>query len=103
MDKANSRDNSRNNMTSYENSLHKMISYDDRYVYVKREAFEDFLHKKNAIGEIFIVFGGFYKLPGFVGRGYSCCYEADAGEEIVRIPYDRQTDDDWMLTLIKML
>lgn len=103
MDKANSRDNSRNNMSSYDKSLHKMISYDDRYVYVKREAFEDFLHKKNAVGEIFIVFGGFYKLPGFVGRGYSCCYEADAGEEIVRIPYDRQADDDWMLTLIKML
>ena len=93
VDKVNSRDN----------SLHKMISYDDCYVYVKREAFEEFLQEKNASGEIFIVFGGFYKLPGFVGRGYSCCYEAGSAETVVKIAYDRQEDDDWMLTLIKMM
>lgn len=90
-------------VNSRENSLHKMISYDDCYVYVKREAFEEFLQEKNASGEIFIVFGGFYKLPGFVGRGYSCCYEAGSAETVVKIAYDRQEDDDWMLTLIKMM
>lgn len=90
-------------LLAQDNSLHNMISYDDNYVYVKREAFENFLQEKNAVGEIFIVFGGFYKLPGFVGRGHSCCYEAGSQEETVRIPYDRQADDDWMLTLIKMM
>lgn len=103
VDKEAFRTNGLHRMTSYDKSLHKMISYDDSYVYVKREAFEDFLHKKNAFGEIFIVFGGFYKLPGFVGRGYSCCYEAGSEEEVVRISYDRQADDNWMLTLIKMM
>lgn len=103
VDKEAFRTNGLHKMTSYDKSLHKMISYDDSYVYVKREAFEDFLHKKNAFGEIFIVFGGFYKLPGFVGRGYSCCYEAGSEEEVVRISYDRQADDNWMLTLIKMM
>ncbi len=32
--------------------LSQMVSYDDRYVYVEREAFEDFLEENNADGEI---------------------------------------------------
>lgn len=42
-----------------------MISYDDSYVYVDSEAFEYFCMKNNAAGDVFIVFGGFHKLPGF--------------------------------------
>lgn len=82
--------------------LYQMISYDDRYVYVDREAFEDYLHTNNASGDIFIVFGGFYKLPGFVGRGYTCCYEFGSEDKIVKIPYEKPRDD-WIVTLIKLL
>lgn len=82
--------------------LSQMISYDDSYVYVDREAFESFLRQNNAQGEIFIVFGGFYKLPGFGGGGRSCLYETVSGDKIVRIPYER-LKDDWMVTLFKIL
>lgn len=91
-------------VTFFENSdfLHQMISYDDSYVYVGREDFEEFLEKVNATGDVFIVFGGFYKMPGFVGIGYSCCYEPDSAEQVVKIPYER-TSDDWLIALVKML
>ncbi len=91
-------------VTFFEDSdlLRQMISYDDTYVYVGKEAFEDFLHKINATGDVFIVFGGFYKLPGFVGTGYSCYYESDDEGPVVRILYEKPTDD-WLVALIKML
>ncbi len=96
-------DNGSGNTVSYDEGLRGLISYDDSYVYVQREEFERFLQEKNAFGEVFIVFGGFYKLPGFVGRGYLCRYEAGTEGKVARIPYDRHSDDDWMLALIKMM
>ena len=91
-------------VTFFEDSdlLRQMISYDDTYVYVGKEAFEDFLQKINATGDVFIVFGGFYKLPGFVGTGYSCYYESGSEEPVVRILYEKPTDD-WLVALIKVL
>lgn len=85
-----------------DNALHQMISYDDSYVYVDREAFERFLCRNNAEGEIFIVFGGFYKLPGFSSGGESCLYKAGAENDVVRIPYEKRMDD-WMVALFKLL
>lgn len=82
--------------------LHQIISYDDSYVYVDREAFENYLYEKNAAGDIFIVFGGFYKLPGVGGTGCSCCYEPDSEEKIVKIPYENPMND-WRVRLLKML
>ena len=75
---------------------------DDSYVYVDREAFEAFLGKNNAEGQIYIVFGGFYKLPGFLCGAQSCLYETDSADEVVRIPYIRQKDD-WVMALFKIL
>jgi len=54
-----------------------MISYDDKYVYVDREAFENFLCRNNAEGDICIAFGGFYKLPGLGGVAEICYYESN--------------------------
>lgn len=82
--------------------LSQMISYDDEYVYVEREAFEGFLEENNAEGEIWIVFGGFYKLPGLTGVAESCIYENNSEDEVVRIPYESITDD-WYFGLLKML
>ena len=82
--------------------LYQIISYDDSYVYVEREAFENYLYQKNAGGDIFIVFGGFYKLPGVGGTGYSCCYESGSKEPVVKIPYDNLMSD-WRVRLLKIL
>lgn len=83
-------------------NLEQMISYDDRYVYVERKAFEDFLEENGADGEIWIVFGGFYKLPGLAGAAESCIYERGSQDRIVQIPYD-SIMDNWYLGLLKLL
>lgn len=88
--------------SNYSESLHQMVSYDDNYVYVDREPFEQFLQDVNATGEVFLVFGGFYKLPGFVGIGYSCPYDRDAEGATIQIPYEKP-EEDWMVALIKLL
>ena len=82
--------------------LRQMISYDDSYVYVKREAFERYLRSRKVQGEVFLVFGGYYKLPGFGTGAYSCQYETDGQERIVRIPYEKPRDS-WMMELFKRL
>ena len=55
-------------ISNNDSSIQQMISYDDSYVYVDSEAFEDFCMKNNADGDVFIVFGGFHKLPGFLAE-----------------------------------
>lgn len=82
--------------------LQQMISYDDNYVYVDREKFETLLNDKNPEQEVYIVFGGFQKLPGIGGNGNSCLYQADSGDKIVRIPYEK-VKEGWMTILFKML
>ena len=90
--------------------LERIISYDDRYVYVDGKAFGEFLAKHHAEGEIWIVFGGFYKLPGLGGAAEACVYEsgtADGTENgmedgMVRIPYE-SIMDSWYMDLLKWL
>ena len=82
--------------------LNRMISYDDSFVYVDREAFEDFLHRNHAEGEIYIIFGGYYKLPGVGGAAEACFYENSREDRIVRIPY-ASIRDDWVYVLCKLL
>jgi len=82
--------------------LSRMISYDDQYVYVDREAFEDFLCRNNADGDICIAFGGFYKLPGLGGIAEHCFYERDSKDAIVCIPYE-SIRGNWYYELLKRL
>lgn len=82
--------------------LPQIISYDDSYVYVDSEAFDNFLCENNAKGEIYIVFGGFQKLPGVGGFGYSCQYVNNTDDKIVRLPYYNYKDD-WRIKLYRML
>ncbi len=82
--------------------LQQMISYDENYAYVDREAFENYLQENNAAGDIFIVFGGFYKLPGVGGSGCSCYYEFGSKEQVVKIPYENPMSD-WRVKLLKIL
>lgn len=84
------------------NVLHQMISYDETFVYIDKEAFENYLQENNAKGDIFIVFGGFYKLPGVGEIGCSCYYEFGSEEQIVKIPYENPMSD-WRVMLLKML
>lgn len=89
-------------ISSDSDKMCRMISYDDKYVYVEREAFEEFLEENNADGEIWIVFGGFYKLPGLAGAAESCIYENSSKDRIVKLPYE-SIMDDWYLELLKVL
>lgn len=89
-------------ISNNDSSIQQMISYDDSYVYVDSEAFEDFCMKNNADGDVFIVFGGFHKLPGFFCGGESCLYETGSEAGVVWIPYEGQMSD-WMAALLKIL
>ena len=82
--------------------LSQMISYDDRYVYVERQVFENFLEENNAEGEIWIVFGGFYKLPGLAGIAESCIYESSSKDRIIQIPYE-SIRNYWYYELLEIL
>ncbi len=82
--------------------LSQMISYDDRCVYVEREAFEEFLGENSANGEIWIIFGGFYKLPGLAGAAEACIYESGSKDRIIQIPYE-SIMDNWYMELLKLL
>lgn len=92
------------NVTFYDTNdeLQQMISYDDDFVYVDREAFENYLQETNASGDIFIVFGGFYKLPGVGTIGCSCYYEPGSMDQVIKFPYEPPMID-WRVKLLKML
>ena len=89
-------------ISNCDNNIRQMISYDDSYVYVDREAFEDFCAARDITGDVFIVFGGFNKLPGFSSGGESCLFEKNSEAGVVRIPYEKQMND-WMAALLKIL
>lgn len=94
-------DNGETTFFNNDNALSQMIDYDESYVYVQRDEFENFLSEREARGEIYIVFGGYQKLPGFGSGGYSCMYEDGPGE-IIRIAYEKP-EDSWMTVLFRLL
>lgn len=81
--------------------LCRMIAYDESYVYVDSAAFDNYLYQSGAKGEIFIVFGGFVKLPGIGGLGYMCEYESGP-EEIIQIPYENYKSN-WLIKFYRLL
>lgn len=89
-------------ISNCDSNICQMISYDDSYVYVDREAFEDFCAARDITGDVFIVFGGFNKLPGFSSGGESCLFEKNSEAGVVRIPYEKRMND-WMAALLKIL
>lgn len=82
--------------------LKQIISYDDQFVYVDRDAFQELLEEKNAGQGIAIVFGGFQKLPGFGGGSSVCFYEQGTGDATIRIPYEKRRDS-WKTAVFKWL
>lgn len=86
----------------YSDELRQIVSYDDSYIYVDSEAFDSILQKNDAKGDIFIVFGGYLKLPGIGGYGYSCQYENTGDAKIVQIPYYNYQNDR-LFQLFKMI
>lgn len=82
--------------------LRQIISYDDQFVYVDRDAFQELLEEKNAGQRIAIVFGGFQKLPGFGGGASVCFYEQGTGDATIRIPYEKRRDS-WKTAVFKWL
>lgn len=95
-------ENGSNTVLGHGDQLKKMITYDEEYVYIDRNSFERFLHKKGAEQEVYIVFGGYQKLPGIGGGGYSCYYQADSDEAEVKIPY-KKPEENWIAILFKLL
>lgn len=86
----------------YSDELRQIVSYDGNYIYVDSEAFDNILRKNDAKGDIFIVFGGYLKLPGIGGYGYSCQYENTGDAKIVQIPYYNYKNDR-LFQLFKMI
>lgn len=82
--------------------LQQIISYDDSYLYIDREAFDKIVYNCGESQEIFIVFGGYQKLPGIGGNGSTCLYEAGSNDKIIAIPYEK-AEDNWMTILFKLL
>ena len=88
-------------ISNHDSSMNQMISYDDSYVYVDREAFEAFL-RKAMWKDKFILFLEDFVNFRFLCGGQSCLYETDSADEVVRISYIRQ-NDDWVMALLKIL
>ena len=57
----------------------------------KRRKFVD----SYSIGDVYIVFGGFYKLPDLVSRGNSCLYETGSDVGVIQIPYENKMMAGW--------
>ncbi len=61
-------------------ALREAVSYDENYIYIKQEAFQELI-KDSTVSREYICFyvGGYYKLPG-IGAGGGCCRYLEAAD-----------------------
>lgn len=85
-------------------ALREAVCYDENYIYIKAETFQELI-KDRAVSEEYICFycGGYYKLPGIGGGGGGFGYldEADSEDGILKIEYEEQ--EDLLGHILKML
>lgn len=75
-------------------ALREAVSYDERYIYIHVELFQEMI-KDSTISDENICFycGGYYKLPGIGGGGdYGYLATADLENGVLKIEYVKHTD-----------
>ncbi|MCI9441767.1 MAG: M56 family metallopeptidase [Ruminococcus sp.] len=75
-------------------ALKEACYYDENDIYIESGALQELTRDSGISGEnIYIYFGGFYKLPGIGGGGsYAYLETTDSGESIIKLKYIKQED-----------
>ena len=75
-------------------ALREAVSYDENYIYIKAENFQELIKDSTMSNEnICFYVGGYYKLPGIgAGGGGGYLETADIENGILKIEYVKQTD-----------
>ena len=85
-------------------ALREAVSYDESYIYIKTETFQELIRDSTIpSGNICFYCGGYYKLPGIGGGGGGCGYLeiADLGNGILKIEYEKH--EDFLGRILKVL
>ena len=79
-------------------------SFDDKYLYFDADLLDQIIDlDKYKDKELWIYFGGFYKLPGIGGGGEVAVVKGnDIGTGMVKIPYE-EAQDTLVITLLKLM
>ena len=89
----------------YDNTeLSSTSYYDDKYLYINADLLDNLIDlEKYGNKELWIYFGGFYKLPGIGGGGEVAVINGrDIGTGMVKIPYE-EAQDTLVITLLKLM
>ena len=89
----------------YDNTeLSSTSYYDDKYLYINADLLDHLIDlEKYGNKELWIYFGGFYKLPGIGGGGEVAVINGrDIGTGMVKIPYE-EAQDTLVITLLKLM
>lgn len=83
--------------------LQDVISFDDQYVYINRNSWNEVLREQGIEeGEYYVSFGGYLKLPGIGGGGNAVFVDSGEEEEVLVIPYYNNDTALWN-RMFKML
>ncbi len=84
--------------------LSATASFDDKYLYLDADLLDRIIDlEKYRDKELWIYFGGFYKLPGIGGGGEVAVVTGnDIGSGIIAIPYE-EAQDTLVITLLKLM
>lgn len=87
-----------------ETELSATASFDDKYLYLNADLLDRIIDlEKYKDKELWIFFGGFYKLPGIGGGGEVAVVTGkDIGTGMVKIPYE-EAQDTLVITLLKLM